>query len=69
VVSYKLFNGFVIRGEGSPANFDMEIGRKYAREDVENQLWKLEGYRLQWNIYPLFQKRGAVNTVCDTDIV
>jgi hypothetical protein len=28
-------------------NFDLEIGRKVAREDAENQLWKLEGYLLQ----------------------
>ena len=50
VVSYKLPNGFAVIGVGScvdPANFDVEFGRKYAREQVENKLWELEGYVLQ----------------------
>lgn len=50
VVSYKFSNGFAIIGVGScvdPANFDIELGRKYAREQVENKLWELEGYLLQ----------------------
>lgn len=51
VVSYKLptRGNFTITGRGAcvdPANFDIEIGRKVAREDAENQLWQLEGYRL-----------------------
>ena len=54
VVSYKLPNGFTIAGRGAcvdPANFDIEIGRKVAREDAENQLWKLEGYLLQQKLH------------------
>jgi Phage protein (N4 Gp49/phage Sf6 gene 66) family len=52
VVSYRFpdRNGFVLLGSSScvdPANFDLEIGRKIAREDVKKQLWQLEGYRLQ----------------------
>ncbi|MBD2489030.1 Gp49 family protein [Aulosira sp. FACHB-615] len=50
VVSYKLSNGFTICGRGAcvdPANFDIEIGRRVARENAENQLWQLEGYVLQ----------------------
>ncbi|MHC5939245.1 Gp49 family protein [Nostoc sp.] len=53
VVSYKLESGFTVTGHGAcvdPANFDIEIGRKYAREDAANQLWKLEGYRLQLSL-------------------
>jgi GH24 family phage-related lysozyme (muramidase) len=49
-VSYKFPNGFAIIGIGSyvdPANFDIELGRKYAREQVERKLWELEGYLLQ----------------------
>lgn len=45
-----LKNGFEIVGTGScvdPANFDMAIGKTYAREDAANQIWKLEGYHLQ----------------------
>ena len=47
-----LQNGFELFGYGScvdPANFDMEIGKKYAREDAVIQIWKLEGYHLQCN--------------------
>jgi len=50
VISYKLKSGFTILGRAAcvdPANFVLETGRKYAREDAENQLWKLEGYLLQ----------------------
>lgn len=50
VVSYKLRSGFTVTGRGAcvdPANFDVEIGRRLARTDVMNQLWKLEGYRKQ----------------------
>ncbi|MFN6572407.1 Gp49 family protein [Dendronalium sp. ChiSLP03b] len=50
VVSFKLPSGFTICGRGAcvdPANFNIEIGRKVAREDAENQLWQLEGYLLQ----------------------
>jgi hypothetical protein len=49
VVSYKFSNGFAVVGVGScvkPENFDIELGRKYAREQVENKLWELEGYLL-----------------------
>jgi len=52
VVSYRFptRNGFSIIGRGAcvdPANFDIEIGRKIAREQVEHKLWQLEGYLLQ----------------------
>ena len=54
VVSYKLKNGFIISGRGAcvdPANFNIDIGRQVAREDAENQLWKLEGYLLQQKLF------------------
>ena len=50
VVCFRLSNGFTISGRGAcvdPANFDIEIGRRIAREQAENQLWQLEGYLLQ----------------------
>jgi hypothetical protein len=50
VISYRLKNGFTILGRSAcvdPANFDIEIGRHYARKDAEKQLWQLEGYLLQ----------------------
>jgi hypothetical protein len=54
VVSYKLYNGFTIIGRGAcvdPANFDLQIGRRVAREQAENKLWELEGYLLQNKLY------------------
>lgn len=54
VVSYELKNGFTIRGEGSVVDkryFNLDIGRKVARQNAENQLWQLEGYRLQQRLY------------------
>jgi hypothetical protein len=53
IVSYKLESGFVVTGSGAcvdPANFDLEIGRRFARESAAKQLWKLEGYRLQLSL-------------------
>lgn len=54
VVSFRLPCGFTVTGRGAcvdPANFDIEIGRKVAREDAANQLWQLEGYRLQLELF------------------
>jgi len=41
--------GFQVTGESAcvdPANFDKELGRKYAREQAVEKLWPLEGYLL-----------------------
>lgn len=54
VISYRLPNGFSVLGRSAcvdPANFDPELGRKYAYEDALSQLWQLEGYRLQCRLY------------------
>jgi hypothetical protein len=43
-------NGFTVIGKSacaSPENFDLELGRKIARQDAVNQLWPLEGYLLR----------------------
>lgn len=45
-----LKNGFEVLGESAcvdPANFNEELGRKYAYERAFEKLWQLEGYRLQ----------------------
>jgi Phage protein (N4 Gp49/phage Sf6 gene 66) family len=50
ILSYQLESGFTIDGRAAVvdlANFDIEIGRAVAKEDAINQLWQLEGYRLQ----------------------
>jgi len=50
VMAVKLPNGFVIVKDAScvdPKNFDIEIGKTICTERVKNQMWELEGYRLQ----------------------
>ena len=50
----KLKNGFCVIGESaaaSPENFDLEIGRKIARENARNKIWQLEGYLLRQALY------------------
>ena len=47
-------NGFVLIGKSAPAdpaNFNEEVGRKFAREDAMRQLWQLEGYLLREKLY------------------
>lgn len=43
-------NGFVVIGKAAPAveaNFNREIGRKFAYEDAVRQLWPIMGYELR----------------------
>lgn len=50
VVALKLENGYVVLGKSTPAdaaNFDAELGRKFAREDATRQIWALEAYLLR----------------------
>lgn len=45
-----LCNGFTIIGKSAPAdaaNFNAELGRKFAREDAIRQCWPLMGYALR----------------------
>jgi len=45
----KMLNGFVVVGKSAPAdpaNFNPELGKKFAYEDCIRQLWQLEGYAL-----------------------
>lgn len=44
-----LENGYTIKGLSAcvdPAEFDLALGRQYARQDAVNQIWPLEGYLL-----------------------
>lgn len=46
----KMANGFFITGESapaSPANFNAELGRKFAREQAIRKAWRFEGYALR----------------------
>ncbi len=48
-----LRNGFHVTGESaaaSPENFNLEIGRKIARENARDKIWALEGYLLKENL-------------------
>lgn len=64
VVSFKLESGFTVLGRGvcvDPANFNLEVGRKVARENAENKLWELEGYRLQLILAGLISELAPKN--------
>ena len=50
VCALTLRNGFHVVGESasaSPENFDVELGRKIARDNARNKIWALEGYLLR----------------------
>lgn len=45
-----LVNGFTVTGEAAPVyteNFDVDLGRKLAREHAKQKIWALEGYLLK----------------------
>jgi hypothetical protein len=45
-----MMNGFVVIGKtapADPANFNEDLGRKFAREDAIRQIWPLMGYALR----------------------
>ena len=49
-----LKNGFNVSGESAAAsleNFDVEIGRKIAKDNARNKIWALEGYLLKQKIF------------------
>lgn len=49
-----LENGYTIKGMSAcvdAANFDIDLGRKYAYEDAIRQIWPLEGYLLAQRLY------------------
>ena len=48
-------NGFKVTGQAapaSPANFDAQVGERYAYEDAVRKLWQLEGYLLCEQLRP-----------------
>ncbi len=49
-----LQNGFTVTGESacaSPENFNVELGRKIARENARDKIWALLGYSLRETLY------------------
>lgn len=50
VMTMQLSNGFTLVGHSAcvdPKNYDEQIGLDICEEQIKNELWKLEGYRLQ----------------------
>lgn len=50
----EMVNGFFVVGTAAPAskaNFDPEVGKRYAYEDAFKKLWQLEGYLLREQLY------------------
>lgn len=48
-----LANGYGVVGKSacvSPARFNKDLGRRYAREDAKQKIWELEGYLLRQRI-------------------
>lgn len=55
----RMKNGFTVIGQSTPAdpgNFNLELGKKLARENAIGHMWPLEGFLLCEEIY---QARGA----------
>ncbi|WP_175716576.1 Gp49 family protein [Burkholderia anthina] len=49
-----LRNGFTVTGESacaSPENYDVELGRKIARQNAITKIWQLEGYLLKQRLH------------------
>lgn len=54
VCEVTLRNGFSVRGESaviSAENFDMDIGRRVARDNARSKIWELEGYLLMQRLH------------------
>ena len=63
-----LENGYTIKGISAcvdEANFDIELGRKYAYEDAIRQIWPLEGYLLAQRLYENPPKTLTVPSVLE----
>lgn len=46
----EMVNGFMVHGVSAPAsvaNFDAEVGKRFAYDNAFKQLWQLEGYTLR----------------------
>jgi hypothetical protein len=54
VCQLTLENGYTVEGYSAcvdPSEFDLELGRLYAKEDAIEKIWPLEGYLLAETIY------------------
>lgn len=49
-----LENGYTVTGESAcadPANYNEELGKRFAREQAVRKVWPLEGYLLRQRLY------------------
>lgn len=56
-----LKNGYTLLGESacvSLANFDRELGEKYAKESAVERIWMLEGYLLKESLINTSEHRS-----------
>lgn len=54
VVTVRLKNGFILTESSAcvdPKNYDEEIGKKICLDKIRDNLWLLEGYKLQDKLY------------------
>lgn len=59
-----LENGFEIVGTSAcvdPTTFDLDLGKKYAKERALNKVWELEGYMAQTLIHHFKENNNAHN--------
>lgn len=64
VCTLVLQNGFTIVGTSAcadPENFDVEIGRKIAKQSAVNQIWPLMGYELRTRLMNVRKGTGDVS--------
>jgi len=53
VCCLQLENGFTVTGESacaSPENFNIELGKKIAKDNAKQKIWALEGYLLKQSL-------------------
>jgi hypothetical protein len=63
-----LENGYTIKGLSAcvdPAEFDLNLGRKYAFEDAIRQIWPLEGYLLAEEMHNTALVKKATDDLFD----
>ena len=59
IVVAKLENGFILTESSAcvdPANYNVELGVRYAKDKIRERLWEMEGYALQKNVHKLIEE-------------
>lgn len=67
LVHMTLENGWTIDQTSScvdPANYDEELGKSICLKRIADELWKLEGYKLQCELYA---QKLALENACDPE--